>query len=168
MLEEKKEDQKAQGTTRGAARGIAQGAAQGTEYVMSLLKHRYPMLLIDRILSLDVEGEKIHALKNVSINEPFFQGHFPERPIMPGVFLLEALAQAAWALQGEVTGAQSGVFMGADSVRFRKLVQPGDTLHLHVTGVRVSTLAGRFSGEIFVEDVKVAEAMVLLAVVDSK
>ncbi len=102
--------------------------------VMAALPHRYPMLLVDRVARLDID-QSIHAIKAVSMNEPFFQGHFPARPIMPGVLIIEALAQAAGILAVESLGlAGSGklvYFMAIDGAKFRTPVEPGVLLNLH-------------------------------------
>ena len=102
--------------------------------VMAALPHRYPMLLVDRVARLDID-QSIHAIKAVSMNEPFFQGHFPARPIMPGVLIIEALAQAAGILAVESLGlAGSGklvYFMAIDGAKFRVPVEPGVLLDLH-------------------------------------
>ncbi len=103
--------------------------------VMRQIPHRYPFLLIDRVLEL-VPGKTIKALKNVTINEPFFPGHFPHRPMMPGVLILEALAQAAGILAFQTAGvipdeSTRFYFVGIDAARFRKPVEPGDQLILH-------------------------------------
>lgn len=105
--------------------------------VLNLLPHRYPFLLIDRVLACD--GEKvIHAIKNVTINEPIFNGHFPGNPIFPGVLILEAMAQAAGLLGFKITSSKPAandlyLFAGVDNARFKRQVLPGDTMHLHVT-----------------------------------
>lgn len=108
--------------------------------IMRYLPHRYPFLLLDRILELH-PGKSIRALKNVSVNEPYFAGHFPSRPVMPGVLILEALAQASayLAARTEDAPAQSNriyLFAGVDKVRFKKLVEPGDTLEIEAYFVR--------------------------------
>ena len=133
--------------------------------VMRLLPHRYPFLMIDRVIRS--EGEtKMTAVKQVSINEPFFQGHFPGHPVMPGVLQVEAMAQAASLLvlrQPEHTG-KMGYFMSADSVKFRKPVMPGDTLFIHVeiTKARRGTL--RAIGHCTVNDVIVSEAEITISI----
>ena len=104
--------------------------------ILQHLPHRYPMLLVDRVIDV-VAGEQIHAVKNVSINEPFFSGHFPHHPVMPGVLILEALAQAAVILSFKTLGSKPDdntvyYFVGIDGARFKRPVQPGDQLHLHV------------------------------------
>ena len=105
--------------------------------ILEHLPHRYPMLLVDRVIDV-VPGGSIHALKNVSVNEPFFTGHFPHFPVMPGVLILEALAQAAAILSFKTLGNKPDAnsvyyFVGIDGARFKRPVQPGDQMHLHVT-----------------------------------
>jgi 3-hydroxyacyl-[acyl-carrier-protein] dehydratase len=108
--------------------------------VIKRLPHRYPFLLVDRVLELE-KGKRIKALKNVTINEPFFPGHFPNRPVMPGVLMLEALAQAAAVLSFESAGELPDektlyYFAGIDGARFKRPVEPGDQLMLHVELLR--------------------------------
>ena len=105
--------------------------------ILKHLPHRYPMLLVDRVIDV-VGGEQIHAVKNVSVNEPFFAGHFPHHPVMPGVLILEALAQAAVILSFKTLGSKPDgntvyYFVGIDGARFKRPVLPGDQLHLHVS-----------------------------------
>ncbi len=123
--------------------------------VMDLLPHRYPMLLVDRVLNL-VPNERIHAVKAVSINEPFFAGHFPGRPIMPGVLIVEALAQAAGVLAVESMGlAGSGklvYFMAIEGAKFRRPVEPGCLLHLHVEIVQAKRAVCKFTGRAVFDD----------------
>ena len=118
--------------------------------ILSLLPHRYPMLLVDRVVSM-VKDTSIHAVKAVTMNEPFFQGHFPGRPIMPGVLIVEALAQAGGVLAIESLGlAGSGklvYFMGIDGVKFRKPVEPGHLLDLHVTILQSKLNICKFEGK---------------------
>ncbi len=138
--------------------------------VLEYLPHRYPFLLIDKVLSYD-PGEKIHALKNVTINEPFFTGHFPHFPVMPGVLIIEAMAQAAAILSfvtmGEKANAESVYyFVGIDNARFKKPVTAGDALHLHVTLERHMRGVWKFKAAARVEDALVAEADLLCAVRD--
>jgi len=109
--------------------------------ILKQLPHRYPFLLVDRVLEID-KGKSIRALKNVTINEPFFTGHFPHRPVMPGVLMLEALAQAAAllafdALDSSPTDDTLYYFAGIDSARFKQPVEPGDQLILHVELLRM-------------------------------
>lgn len=105
--------------------------------ILKKLPHRYPILLVDRVLELE-KDVRIKALKNVSINEPFFTGHFPSRPVMPGVLMLEALAQAAALLSFESMGTEPGddtvvYFVGIDGARFKRVVEPGDQLILEAS-----------------------------------
>jgi beta-hydroxyacyl-ACP dehydratase FabZ len=129
--------------------------------IMEFLPHRYPFILVDRILDL-VPGEKITALKNVTINEPFFQGHFPSHPIMPGVLIVEAMAQTAGVLALESMPVEKRgapvFFMGLDKVKFRKPVVPGDQLIFEVQIIKFRTKVVKASGKAFVEGSIVAEA----------
>lgn len=133
----------------GESAGEALGSAD-IRQVLSLLPHRYPMLLVDRVVSM-VKDTSIHAVKAVTMNEPFFQGHFPGRPIMPGVLIVEALAQAGGVLAIESLGlAGSGklvYFMGIDGVKFRKPVEPGHLLDLHVTILQAKRNICKFEGK---------------------
>ena len=137
--------------------------------VMQLLPHRYPFLLIDKIRDM-VRDESAVGIKNVTINEPFFQGHFPKYPVMPGVLIIEAIAQTAGALcvhNAGVTNIPHIVyFMGIDKAKFRKPVVPGDQLHLHVKKVRSRGPVWRFYGEARVNDQVVAEAEISAMIVD--
>lgn len=138
--------------------------------VMKLLPHRYPFLLVDRIYDMD-RDESAVGVKNVTINEPFFLGHFPEFPVMPGVLIIEGLAQTAGALcvhsLGENYKPQLVYFMGIDRAKFRRPVLPGDTLHYHVRKIRSRGRAWRFFGEAKVDGQVVAEAEVSAMIVDS-
>lgn len=129
--------------------------------LMQLLPHRYPMLLIDRIRDMDGNRSAV-GVKNVTINEPHFQGHFPELPVMPGVLIIEAMAQTAGALvmhdMGEVADHKTVYFMTIDGARFRKPVVPGDVLELHVTLVRSRGPVWKYSGKAIVDGTLVAEA----------
>ncbi len=129
--------------------------------VMAALPHRYPMLLIDRVESLDPE-KGITAIKAVTINEPFFQGHFPARPIMPGVLIVEALAQAAGVLAVEALGlAGSGklvYFMAIEGAKFRQPVEPGVLLKLEVEFVQKRSTVCKFAGRATVDGKLAAEA----------
>ena len=139
------------------------------ELIMKLLPHRYPFLLIDRIIDMDRDVSAV-GIKNVTINEPFFQGHFPSYPVMPGVLIVEALAQTAGALcvhaSGNINIPQLVFFMGIDKAKFRKPVLPGDQLHLHVRKIRSRGPVWRFSGEAKVGGQIVAEAEISAMIVD--
>jgi 3-hydroxyacyl-[acyl-carrier-protein] dehydratase len=129
--------------------------------VMAALPHRYPMLLVDRVETLEVD-RKIVATKAVTINEPFFAGHFPGRPIMPGVLIVEALAQAAGVLAVESLGLSGSgklvYFMAIDGAKFRTPVEPGVLLRLEVDFVQKRTTVCKFAGRAFVGDKLAAEA----------
>jgi 3-hydroxyacyl-[acyl-carrier-protein] dehydratase len=137
------------------------------EAIMRQLPHRYPFLLVDRVLAC-VAGEYIHALKNVTFNEPFFPGHFPHRPVMPGVMIIEALAQAAGILAFRTVNVVPDCdtrfyFVAIDNARFRKPVEPGDQLLLKVTLKRAFKGIWKFHGSAEVEGVEVASAEIMVA-----
>lgn len=136
--------------------------------ILKQLPHRYPFLLVDRVLSID-KGKSIHALKNVTINEPFFEGHFPHRPVMPGVLMLEALAQAAALLAFDAmdtTPSEDSVyyFAGMDGVRFKRPVVPGDQLILDVELLRMKAGIFKFKARALVGDELAVEAELTCAV----
>lgn len=137
--------------------------------IQELLPHRYPFLLVDRVLELE-PNRRILAVKNVTINEPFFQGHFPLYPVMPGVLIIEAIAQTAGALcvhnAGKEDIPQIVYFMGIDKAKFRKPVVPGDQLLLHVKKIRSRGPVWRFYGEAKVDGQLVAEAEISAMIVD--
>lgn len=139
--------------------------------IMKIMPHRYPFLLVDRIESLK-EGEEVVGLKNVTINEPFFVGHFPDNPIMPGVLIVEAMAQVggvfAFRCLSEEWAGSLVYFMGMDKVRFRKPVVPGDQLRLRCTLLRQKKNIFKMRGEAYVEDSLVAEAELLAAIEQKK
>ena len=137
------------------------------EQIMQQLPHRYPFLLVDRVL-VCVPGEYLHALKNVTFNEPFFPGHFPHRPVMPGVMIIEALAQACGILAFKtvdvVPNTQSRFyFVAIDNARFRKPVEPGDQLLLKVTLKRAFKGIWKFHGLAQVDGQEVASAEIMVA-----
>jgi len=137
------------------------------QQILEHLPHRYPFLLIDRVLELKA-GESIHAAKNVSINEPFFVGHFPHHPVMPGVLILEAMAQAAGVLSFKTMNAKPSddsvfYFVGIDNARFKKPVVPGDQLHLHISIVRHMRGVWKFDAIARVDGEVVAEAGLMCA-----
>ncbi|MFP4347328.1 MAG: 3-hydroxyacyl-ACP dehydratase FabZ [Thermodesulfobacteriota bacterium] len=138
----------------------------GIGEIMRFLPHRYPFLLVDRVLEV-VPGEKIIALKNVTSNEPFFQGHFPDTPVMPGVLIIEAMGQAGGVLvmesQPEDRHGALIYFMGMDKVRFRKPVLPGDQLILEVNMIKARSRAVKMAGLATVDGNRVAEAELLAA-----
>ena len=130
--------------------------------ILKYLPHRYPFLLIDRIESLD-PGKSVTALKNITYNEPYFTGHFPELPVMPGVLILEAMAQAAGILILDRKNPSLFLFAGIDNARFKQMVSPGDQLHLHITLVRGRQDVWKFHGEATVNNKLVCEADLILA-----
>jgi 3-hydroxyacyl-[acyl-carrier-protein] dehydratase len=130
--------------------------------ILKQLPHRYPFLLVDRVLEID-KGKSIRALKNVTINEPFFEGHFPHRPVMPGVLMLEALAQAAAllafdALDTSPTDDMVYYFAGIDNARFKQPVEPGDQLILHVELLRMKAGIFKFKAHADVDGKSAVEA----------
>jgi 3-hydroxyacyl-[acyl-carrier-protein] dehydratase len=137
--------------------------------IMELLPHRYPFLLIDKLVDL-VPGESAVGIKNVTFNEPFFQGHFPGRPIMPGVLIIEAMAQTAACVvvQGMPKSDKRLVyFMSVENARFRKPVVPGDQLRIHVKKERNRGTVWRFAGEARVDGQLMAEATYTAMIVDN-
>lgn len=133
------------------------------EAIQRILPHRYPFLLVDRILELEPD-RRVVGLKNVTANEPFFAGHFPGRPVMPGVLIVEVLAQTAGVLMGEASGLIP-MFMGIDKARFRRPVKPGDQLRLEVEVLRKRRSVCRVAGRAFVGEDLVAEAEMMAALV---
>jgi 3-hydroxyacyl-[acyl-carrier-protein] dehydratase len=137
--------------------------------VMEMIPHRYPMLMIDRVINI-VPNVSAIGLKNVSINESFFQGHFPKRPVMPGVLIIEAMAQTAAVLVVQTLGKEAEgklvYFMTIDEARFRKPVTPGDTLHIHVTKLQQRRNVWRFRGEAKVNGTLCAEATYAAMILD--
>ncbi len=135
--------------------------------ILEYLPHRYPFLLIDRVVAIE-PGTSIHAYKNVTINEPFFVGHFPHHPVMPGVLIMEALAQAAGILSFKTEDkkpTQNDVFYfaGIDEARFKRPIMPGDQLHLHVEIERRMRGVWKFKGEARVDGQLAAEARLMCA-----
>lgn len=137
----------------------------GIKEIWDTIPHRYPFLLVDKIIELSEDGSHAVAIKNVTINEPFFQGHFPGYAIMPGVLIVEALAQTAAAafFRGERKG-KLGVLAGIDNFRFRRPVVPGDTLRLEVTLAKMRGPVGRLNAKATVEGQVAAEGEILFAV----
>ena len=130
--------------------------------ILKLLPHRYPILLVDRVLAVD-EGKSIRTLKNVTINEPFFTGHFPHRPVMPGVLMLEAMAQSAALLSFAAMGVTPDektvyYFAGIDAARFKRVVEPGDQLVMDITLLRQKAGIYKYKGVAHVGDELACEA----------
>ena len=138
--------------------------------IMEILPHRYPFLLVDKVVKLDLEKGEIVALKNVTINEAFFQGHFPEAPIMPGVLIIEALAQTGGILVYE-KGFQKciAVLLSISKAKFRKPVFPGDVLHLNAKEIHISNKGGKIQAKAFInETILAVEAELSFALVDKE
>ncbi|MGE0651805.1 MAG: 3-hydroxyacyl-ACP dehydratase FabZ [Alphaproteobacteria bacterium] len=152
-----------------AAKDKEKARTVNIERIMQLIPHRYPFLMIDRVESLIV-NESAVGIKNVSINEPHFQGHFPSRPVMPGVLLIEAMAQTAAALVVETLGPESEgklvYFMTVDNARFRRPVVPGDTVKVHVAKLQNRKNVWKFRGEAMVDGNLCAEATFAAMILD--
>lgn len=130
--------------------------------IMALIPHRYPMLLVDRVERI-VPGQSAVGIKAVTMNEPFFQGHFPEKPIMPGVLIVEAMAQTAGILVSHSTGLGNNktvYFLAIDEARFRQPVVPGDLVEIHVTKMQSRSRIWKFKGQAYVRGRLHAEAIV--------
>lgn len=135
--------------------------------ILKYLPHRYPFLLIDRVLDF-TPGESLHAIKNVTINEPFFVGHFPVAPVMPGVLILEAMAQATGLLAFKTMSSEPSpdvlyYFAGIDNARFKRVVEPGDQLHFEVKMIKERRGIGVFYGEAKVDGELVCSAEIMCA-----
>src|SRR3990167_7621163 len=137
--------------------------------VEKILPHRYPFLLVDRVLHLDLETNEIIGLKNVTGNEPFFQGHFPGAPIMPGVLILEALAQTGGILVHQKGyDKKIAVLLNIVNAKFRKPVLPGDALHLHAKGIHISANGGKMAAKAMIGEQLAVEAELSFALVDKE
>lgn len=150
--------------------GIKDLEAVDIEKLLSILPHRYPFLLIDRIVNIDGEQEAI-GIKNITINEPHFTGHFPAKPVMPGVLILEAMAQTAGAIALLNLGNKQTnlvYLMTVDNAKFRKPVIPGDQLKIHVQLLKKRSGMRRFLCVAKVEDVRVAEAEIAAMIVEEE
>ena len=139
--------------------------------IMHAIPHRFPMLMIDRVVDM-VHNHSAVGIKNVSINEGFFQGHFPGHPVMPGVLIIESMAQTAAVLVVETLGEEAAgrvvYFMTIDSAKFRRPVVPGDQLRIHVTKERQRGQVWKFSGVARVDGASVAEATIAAMIMDRK
>ncbi|WP_225766549.1 3-hydroxyacyl-ACP dehydratase FabZ [Inquilinus sp. Marseille-Q2685] len=137
--------------------------------IMEMIPHRYPMILVDRVIDV-VPDESCTGIKNVTINEGFFQGHFPRYPVMPGVMIVESMAQTAAVLVvatlGEDAKGKLVYFMTVDSARFRRPVTPGDSLRVHVRKLQQRRNVWKFSGEVKVDGTLVAEAEFAAMIMD--
>lgn len=139
--------------------------------IMKMIPHRYPILLVDRVIEMEA-GERAVAIKNVTMNEPQFQGHFPDHPVMPGVLIVEAMAQTAAVVcvesMGEEAEGKIVYFMTIDNARFRKPVTPGDTMHIHVEKTQSRGAVWKFDGKAMVDGKVCAEAKFSAMIVDDK
>lgn len=135
------------------------------EEIKDIIPHRYPFLLVDKVLEIE-EGKRVVALKNVTINEPFFQGHFPDHPVMPGVLIIEALAQAGaiTMLQKEENKGKIGFLAGVDKCRFKRQVKPGDQLKLEVEIIRLKGPIGKGKARATVDGEVACEAEIMFAI----
>ena len=140
----------------------------GVEDILEFLPHRYPFLLVDRIIEYEKDS-RIVGIKNVTINEPFFQGHFPGSPVMPGVLIIESMAQVGGFLVFKTLSEREGklvYFMGIEHARFRKPVRPGDQLRIEMIITRAGKRVGKLKGKAFVDGQVVAEGDLMFSLVD--
>jgi 3-hydroxyacyl-[acyl-carrier-protein] dehydratase len=138
------------------------------EDIIKIIPHRYPFLLVDKVIELEPE-KKIKGIKNVTANEPFFQGHFPGKPIMPGVLIIEAMAQvggilARLSVPGSMDKDGDIFFMAIDKVKFRRPVVPGDQIVFELSPIRTGSKVWKLSGKAFVDDTLVAEAELIATI----
>ena len=128
--------------------------------IMAILPHRYPFQMVDRILELDVEAGRVVGIKNVTNNEPYFQGHFPGNPVMPGVLQMEAMAQVAGVMLNSRVGneGKTAYFMSMNKVKFRKMVIPGDQLRIEIAPLRIRSRMATVQGKAYVGEDLVSEA----------
>jgi 3-hydroxyacyl-[acyl-carrier-protein] dehydratase len=169
-MEAKVENKTGDNNTSGEATApSAEGITIDIQRIMQMIPHRYPFLMIDRIINA-VPNVGAIGVKNVSINEPFFQGHFPSEPVMPGVLIIEAMAQTAAVLVVHTLGAafegKLVYFMSVDSARFRKPVVPGDTLYIHIKKERNRGNVWKFNAEAKVNGTLCAEATYAAMILD--
>lgn len=137
--------------------------------IMNILPHRYPMLLVDRVIECD-DKKHIVAIKNATVNEPFFQGHFPTVPIMPGVLQLEAMAQAGGILLSKITGQRSYIplFMSIDKAKFRKAIIPGDQMRIEVELLTLRGRIAKMQGKVLTDGQLASEAELLFMLTKDK
>ena len=140
-----------------------------TKEVERILPHRYPFLLVDRVIHIDLDASEITAVKNVTVNEPFFQGHFPGAPIMPGVLILEALAQTGGILVHQKGyDKKIAVLLNVVGAKFRRPVTPGDVLFLHAKGLHISGNGGKIQAKAMIGNQIAAEAELSFALVSKE
>ena len=137
------------------------------DQIKEIIPHRYPFLLVDKIIELEV-GKRAVGIKNVTANEPFFQGHFPDYPLMPGVLIIEALAQvgAVAMMSMDENKGKLGVFAGIDNVRFKKEVRPGDTLTMEIELISIRRNIGKATAKAYVGDELACKGDLMLALVE--
>lgn len=149
--------------------GKTKGKSKNIGEIMEMIPHRYPFLMIDRMEDIVPDVSAV-GIKNVTINEPFFQGHFPRQPVLPGVLIIEAMAQTAAVFVVETMEGESAgklvYFMTVEHARFRRPVSPGDVLRIHVTKVRNRKSVWKFRGEAYVKETLVAEAIYSAMIMD--
>ena len=140
-------------------------SVMNTTEIMEILPHRYPFLMVDRITEMDVEAGTVTGLKNLTMNEEFFQGHFPGNPVMPGVLQMEAMAQVAGVMLNSRGGNEGRVayFMSMNKVKFRKMVTPGDQLRMEISPLRIRSRMATVQGKAYVGDDLVSEAELTFA-----
>jgi len=128
--------------------------------ILEILPHRYPIVMVDRIIEIDYEQQRIVGLKNLAMNEPYFQGHFPGDPVMPGVLQLEAMAQVGGILLNKMTHHEGGIayFLSVDNARFRDIARPGDQLRIEVVFNRLRLGMAKVHGKVTVDDRLISEA----------
>lgn len=134
--------------------------ALGIDEILKILPHRYPFIMVDRIIEIDYEEKRIIGLKNLAANEPYFQGHFPGEPVMPGVLQLEAMAQVGGILLNKLTHHEGEIayFLSVDNARFRDMARPGDQLRIEVAFKRLRLGMAKVHGVVKVDDKTVSEA----------
>jgi beta-hydroxyacyl-ACP dehydratase FabZ len=144
-------------------------ATMDIQEIMKLLPHRYPFLLVDKIIECD-EEKRIVGIKNVTMNEPFFQGHFPGVPVMPGVLQIEAMAQTGGILINRIAKAGDRVpfFMSIDNAKFRRVVKPGDQMRIEIEITTHRTKIARFAGKVLVDGELASEADLMCMLADQK
>jgi len=144
-------------------------ATMDIQEIMKLLPHRFPFLLVDKIIECD-EQKRIVGIKNVTVNEPFFQGHFPGVPVMPGVLQIEAMAQTGGILINRIAKAGDRVpfFMSIDKAKFRRVVKPGDQMRIEIDIITHKTKVARFVGKVLVDGELASEAELMCMLADQK